>query len=306
MGVPPIEAFDLQKAISKAVDKSVKGMEKKLLQTIGHPTTYEDLLNEVNQSLFKQTIVDVAHPVKFNTPTFPNKAITEILNCHNTITLFALKKGLLLGSNFLNEICSRHDRGRTEAHSREDRSNQQGKGRRLLSPPKYTLDISAKQLVMHLRGKDFVQWPGKITSPPKRRNLDLYCEFHCDHEHLTVDCKALHYEVTELLKKGHLKEFLSEKGRKMYGLDKNDSRRDKHGPNRMLSPPPIKKIIGAIFGGSILSGETCTSIKKHTRKVNNLLGDGLPFASQYYSRPTMDPFYQSSPINRPSDDSFSN
>lgn len=35
-----------------------------------------------------------------------SKAIAEIPNCHNIITLFALKKGLLLGANFLNEICS--------------------------------------------------------------------------------------------------------------------------------------------------------------------------------------------------------
>lgn len=45
-------------------------MERKLLQTIGHPATYEDLLNEVNQSSFKQTILDTALPVKFNTSTF--------------------------------------------------------------------------------------------------------------------------------------------------------------------------------------------------------------------------------------------
>ncbi|GMN58342.1 hypothetical protein TIFTF001_027444 [Ficus carica] len=102
-----------------------------------------------------------------------------------------------------NDLFDRRDRGRTEARSREDRSNRRGKGQRLLSPPKYALDISAEQLVMHLTGKDFVRWPEKITSPPKHRNMDLYYEFHRDHSHLTVDCKALHYKVAKLLKKGH-------------------------------------------------------------------------------------------------------
>ncbi|GMN58341.1 hypothetical protein TIFTF001_027443 [Ficus carica] len=48
-GFPPTRAFDLQKAISEAVDKSIKGMERKLLQTLGHLATYKDLLDEVTQ-----------------------------------------------------------------------------------------------------------------------------------------------------------------------------------------------------------------------------------------------------------------
>lgn len=35
-----------------------------------------------------------------------SKVIVVTLNCHDTIALFALKKGLLPGSNFLNKICS--------------------------------------------------------------------------------------------------------------------------------------------------------------------------------------------------------
>ncbi|GMN68863.1 hypothetical protein TIFTF001_037912 [Ficus carica] len=209
-GVPPIRAFDLQKAIKEVVDKSVRGMERKLLQTLGHLATYEDLPDEVNQLLF-------------------NNVIAEIPNCHDTITLFALKKGLLPDSNFLNETCSRRPRIIAEALARAPGM----------------IEVEELKKVTRI----------KITSPPERRNMDLYCEFHHDHGHLTGDCKVLRYEVAKLLKKGHLKEFLSEKGRRMYGLDKNDSRHDKCGPSHTPSPLLTKKIIGA-FGGSILLVET--------------------------------------------------
>ena len=46
-----------------------------------------------------------------------------------------------------------------------------------------------------------------------------YCEFYKDHSHHTIDCKALRAEVTELLKKGHLREFLTKKGREIDRLD---------------------------------------------------------------------------------------
>ncbi|GMN30982.1 hypothetical protein TIFTF001_044535 [Ficus carica] len=48
--------------------------------------------------------------------------------------------------------------------------------------------------------------------------MTKYCEFHRDHGHHTIDCRKLRAEVAELLNKGHLREFLSEKRRETYGL----------------------------------------------------------------------------------------
>ncbi|GMN60758.1 hypothetical protein TIFTF001_029851 [Ficus carica] len=48
------------------------------------------------------------------------------------------------------------------------------------------------------------------------------------------------------------------------------------GPSYTPFPPPTKKIIGAIFCGSILSGDTCTSIKKHIRKASSSPPSYLP------------------------------
>ncbi|GMN60410.1 hypothetical protein TIFTF001_029498 [Ficus carica] len=72
---PPVwtlspEAFNWQHAITDAINSSVKTMERHFPQTIGHPTTYEDLLDEVENTPFTQAVVDTPLPTKFHTPTF--------------------------------------------------------------------------------------------------------------------------------------------------------------------------------------------------------------------------------------------
>ena len=74
--------------------------------------------------------------------------------------------------------------------------------------------------------------------------------------------------VAELLKKGHLREFLTEKGRETYGLG-NESKERKivQQIKDTLSPPPVQKTIEVICGGSTYSRKTVTAIKSHKRKT---------------------------------------
>ncbi|KAF3554256.1 hypothetical protein F2Q69_00013522 [Brassica cretica] len=58
-----------------------------------------------------------------------------------------------------------------------------------------------------------VKWPPKMKAHDSFRNLELWCDFHRDHGHKTEDCIAVKIEVNELLQKGHLREFLSEKAK---------------------------------------------------------------------------------------------
>ena len=58
-----------------------------------------------------------------------------------------------------------------------------------------------------------VKWPRKINNPDPKRDITKYCEFHGDHSHLTPDCIALHFEVADLRKKGHVQDLLSDKGK---------------------------------------------------------------------------------------------
>ena len=62
--------------------------------------------------------------------------------------------------------------------------------KRPLSPPKYALGISPSELIAHLKRQNFVTWPKKLPENPAR-DTTKYCEFHKDHGHQTIDCRAL-------------------------------------------------------------------------------------------------------------------
>ncbi|KAF3537256.1 hypothetical protein F2Q69_00022979 [Brassica cretica] len=76
------------------------------------------------------------------------------------------------------------------------------------------LSVSRPELINVLRqmGQQ-VKWPQKMKAPDSFRNPGFWCDFHRDHGHKTEDCVALKIKVNELLKKGHLREFLSEKAK---------------------------------------------------------------------------------------------
>ncbi|GMN65085.1 hypothetical protein TIFTF001_034144 [Ficus carica] len=74
------------------------------------------------------SLASLMNPLTFTTigtiplgSTLHGKAIAEVPNCHDIIALFALKKGLLSGSNILNEICSWRPRTIVEALARDQR-----------------------------------------------------------------------------------------------------------------------------------------------------------------------------------------
>ncbi|KAF2573028.1 hypothetical protein F2Q70_00005560 [Brassica cretica] len=78
-----------------------------------------------------------------------------------------------------------------------------------------------------------VKCPPKMRAPDSFWNPDLWCEFHRDHGHKTEDCVVLKIEVNELLQKGYLREFLSEKAKNL--LSKETPR--KSAETKPASPP---------------------------------------------------------------------
>ncbi|KAF3494668.1 hypothetical protein DY000_02053701 [Brassica cretica] len=72
--------------------------------------------------------------------------------------------------------------------------------------------VSRPELINVLRqmGQQ-VKWPQKMKAPDSFRNPGFWCDFHRDHGHKMEDCVTLKIYVTQLLRKGHLGEFLSEK-----------------------------------------------------------------------------------------------
>ena len=76
--------------------------------------------------------------------------------------------------------------------------------------PEYNLSISPTELVAVFKNMGNT-WPSKMVAPSVKQDASKWCDFHGEHGHRTEDCIALKLEVVELLKRGHLKDLLTDK-----------------------------------------------------------------------------------------------
>nr|VDC96094.1 unnamed protein product [Brassica oleracea] len=111
-----------------------------------------------------------------------------------------------------------------------------------------------------------------MKAPDSFRNPAFWCDFHRDHGHKTEDCVALKIEVNELLKKGHLTEFLSEKAKS--NLSKETT--GKPTETAPVSPPRQDRVIHVISGGSEISGISHAAAKKITWNAKHGLEAAKP------------------------------
>ena len=83
-----------------------------------------------------------------------------------------------------------------------------------------------------------------------------------DHGHYTLDCIVLHVEVANLLKKGHIQDLLSNKGKNTLA---QHEARDADLP----AEPTPKRTANIITGGSKVSVITYYAAIRHAQVVVN-------------------------------------
>ncbi|RVW59243.1 hypothetical protein CK203_101424 [Vitis vinifera] len=84
------------------------------------------------------------------------------------------------------------------------------------------------------------RWSGPIRSHPSERDSNKRCDYHKDHGHNTETCRSLHYMVEDLLKAGHLKQYVRT-------APKGEGSSHDRGPRAPTAP--VKAVINYIHRG---------------------------------------------------------
>ncbi|KAF3566878.1 hypothetical protein DY000_02016210 [Brassica cretica] len=108
--------------------------------------------------------------------------------------------------------------------------------------------------------------------PDLFHNLGLWCDFHRYPGLKTKDCVALRIEVNKLLKKGHIREFLSEKAKSHLSKEMTG----KPTEAAPASTPRQDQVFHVISGGSKISGISHTAAKKSTWNAKHGLEAAKP------------------------------
>ena len=102
----------------------------------------------------------------------------------------------------------RQDQGRKKARTGDRRDEHRPKplGGRFTSFTPLTAPVD--QVLMQIKDKEALSYPGKLKGDPNRRSKDKYCRFHRDHGHDTANCYDLKQQIEALIKQGKLQRFV--------------------------------------------------------------------------------------------------
>ncbi|GFS40353.1 hypothetical protein Acr_00g0068050 [Actinidia rufa] len=146
-------------------------------------------------------------------------------------------------------------------YKRPDRDPKRSNNRRPRTPPRRPefilppLNAPVAQVLSEIKHEEFVKWPGKIKTDPQKRNRNKYCEFHRDHGHNTEDCFQLKEQIADLIKRGYLRKYITDR-------PPPNSPERRYGDNR-----PTAGNIQTIHGGFGSGGCSTSSRKKHARSA---------------------------------------
>ncbi|GFZ16906.1 hypothetical protein Acr_26g0001760 [Actinidia rufa] len=149
-------------------------------------------------------------------------------------------------------------------YKRPDRDPKRSNNRRPRTPPRRLefilppLNAPVAQVLSKIKHEEFVKWPEKIKTDPRKRNRSKYCEFHRDHGHNTEDCFQLKEQIADLIKRGYLRKYVADH-------PPSNSPERRYGDNR-----PTTGNIQTIHGGFRSGGCSTSSRKRHARSAFRL------------------------------------
>ncbi|XP_075663320.1 uncharacterized protein LOC142632884 [Castanea sativa] len=100
------------------------------------------------------------------------------------------------------------------------------------------------KIIERIKNKPYFKRPNKMAGDPSWRNQNLYYTYHRDKWHTIEQCRVLKDHLEQLVKAGHLKEFLTETGNQ--GIEQQGRPRR----NPLLPPLGVIEVIHAVPRGT--------------------------------------------------------
>uniref|UniRef100_A0A2N9GWH4 Retrotransposon gag domain-containing protein n=1 Tax=Fagus sylvatica TaxID=28930 RepID=A0A2N9GWH4_FAGSY len=66
------------------------------------------------------------------------------------------------------------------------------------------------RLLPFIKDQPYFEWPAKMPGDPAAREGKPYCSYHRERGHLTEQCRAYKYHLEQLVKNGHLRQYIDE------------------------------------------------------------------------------------------------
>ena len=92
---------------------------------------------------------------------------------------------------------------------REERRSKPPTGRFTNFTP---LNSPIDQVLMQIKDKGALTFPGKLKRNPNKRSRDKYCHFHRNRGHDTFECYDLKQQIEALIRQGKLQRFVNKEG----------------------------------------------------------------------------------------------
>ncbi|XP_027337542.1 uncharacterized protein LOC113851274 [Abrus precatorius] len=167
------------------------------------------------------------------------------------------------------------------------------RGKELERPPrgpKYpsytTLNSNQSRILDQALATEILRMPRRANTPP-RADKSKSCRYHQNRGHTTEECAALRDKIEELIKDGHLKNFVQTDPARQYNKGRNshpdspkrsDAKNFEQPRSRSREPPPRryeqdkypKRVINTIAGGFAGGGSTHSARKRHFRNVRSV------------------------------------
>ncbi|XP_070054813.1 uncharacterized protein [Nicotiana tomentosiformis] len=233
-----------------------------------------ELLQEFVTRFHKERMLLVAVPDEWTVEAF-----TKGLNARSSDAFRKLKESLL---EFQQQLAKGREKSREKSKYNYDADRQtsrgrflpyeqtEGRGRNFRTANKFTVDRGTNHGRNNRSLLDKETLGSQDPSYPKlseynfnvnivelvsvMRNIKE-CEYHGTNDHRTWDCRHLREEVATLLKNGHLREFLSDRAKNNYGLNRDNEASSKAGEE------PPRQMINMIFRGNEINRVTFLAVK---------------------------------------------